>query len=280
MESIIHRSYHGPIQAVILDWAGTAVDYGSMAPTAVFMHLLASQRIQITVEDVRSGMGLMKKDHLKTILARERVAEMWTAIHGHPPTDRDVDQLFRSFVTMQLEVLKEYADPIPGLFKVLDDLRAQGIRIGSTTGYIRSMMDVLAPEAKARGYAPDCIICPDEVPAGRPYPWMCFKNAMDLGIFPMQSMIKVGDTLPDIAEGLNAGMWTVGVSLTGNLLGLSETDVRALAPEELEAARLKVASQLYGAGAHYVIDGIWDLPEALEDIQSRVSHGEHPLISD
>jgi phosphonoacetaldehyde hydrolase len=162
------------------------------------------------------------------------------------------------------------------MLEAVRDLRARGIMIGSTTGYIRSMMDVLAPQASERGYAPDCIVCPDEVPAGRPYPWMCYQNAMALGVFPMQAMVKVGDTLPDIEEGSNAGMWTVGVSLTGNLAGLSESDLRVLSSDEKDATRLRAASQLYQAGAHSVIDGIWDLPIALEDIQARLSRGEHP----
>lgn len=276
MDFVHHRSYRGPIKAVILDWAGTAVDYGSMAPTAVFIRLFDTQGVQITAEDARSGMGLMKKDHLRTILARPHVSDSWRSAHGKPATDEDIDRLFNSFVPMQLEVLKEYAKPIPGLLSVTKDLRRQGIKIGSTTGYIRSMMDVLAPKVGENGYSPDCIVCPDEVPAGRPYPWMCFQNAMKMDVFPMQALIKVGDTLPDIEEGLNAGMWTVGLSLTGNLVGLTEEQVGALTPQARASASQKAANQLYQAGAHYVIDGIWDLPKALNDIQSRLAHGEHP----
>jgi phosphonoacetaldehyde hydrolase len=138
------------------------------------------------------------------------------------------------------------------------------------------MMDILAPKAKENGYEPDCIVCPDEVPAGRPFPWMCYQNAIQLGVFPLAAMVKVGDTLVDIEEGLNAGMWTVGLSQTGNLLGLNEAEVNALSPEEREAANQKIAVKLYQAGAHDVIYGIWDLPAALENIESRLAHGELP----
>jgi phosphonoacetaldehyde hydrolase len=276
MDFLYRRSYRGPVKAVILDWAGTAVDYGSFAPTAVFLHLFESQGVQITAEDARSGMGLMKKDHLRTILSRPSVAEAWEAAHGAPPSKADIDNLFENFIPMQLSVLTEYATPIPGLLDVVKYLRARGIKIGSTTGYIRSMMDVLAPKAKENGYEPDCIVCPDEVPAGRPFPWMCYQNAIQLGVFPLAAMVKVGDTLVDIEEGLNAGMWTVGLSQTGNLLGLNEAEVNALSPEEREAANQKIAVKLYQAGAHDVIDGIWDLPAALENIESRLAHGELP----
>ena len=276
MDFLFRRFYRGSLKAVILDWAGTAVDYGSFAPTAVFLRLFESRGVQITTDDARSGMGLMKKDHLKTILARPPVAEAWKSAHGAPASEADVDDLFNNFVPMQLSVLREYAEPIPGLLDVIKQLRDRGIKIGSTTGYIRSMMDVLAPVAAQKGYAPDCIICPDEVPAGRPYPWMCYQNAIQLEVFPMQAMVKVGDTLPDIEEGLNAGMWTVGLSLTGNLLGLSELEVNALANEVKNNMREKTSSQLYQAGAHYVIDGIWDLPKILEDIEFRLTRGEYP----
>jgi phosphonoacetaldehyde hydrolase len=138
------------------------------------------------------------------------------------------------------------------------------------------MMEVLAPAAAQKGYSPDAIVCPDEVPAGRPYPWMCYENAIRLGVYPMQALVKVGDTLPDIEEGLNAGMWTVGLSLTGNLLGLSESELEALPEAERNQARTRVEAQLYGAGAHYVVDGIWDLMDALDDIEYRLSLGERP----
>jgi len=177
---------------------------------------------------------------------------------------------------MQITVLQEYAKPIPGLLNVIGQLRAQGIKIGSTTGYIRAMMNVLAPEAKKYGYEPDCIVCPNEVPAGRPYPWMCYQNAIQLGVYPMHAIVKVGDTLPDIEEGLNAGMWTVGLSLTGNLLGLKEEEVEALPPNEKENARRRIEASLYEAGAHYVIEGIWDLHGIIEDINSRLAKGERP----
>jgi phosphonoacetaldehyde hydrolase len=270
------RIYRGSVQAVILDWAGTTVDFGSFAPTAVFLRLFENQGVVITAEDARSGMGLMKKDHLRTILSRPSVAESWKAAHGSFASEADIDNLFVSFVPMQIDVLKEYAEPIPGCLDAIRELREYGIKVGSTTGYIRSMMDVLAPVAKEKGYEPDCIVCPDDVPAGRPFPWMVYQNLMQLGVYPMQSVVKVGDTLADIEEGLNAGAWTVGLSLTGNLLGLSEEELAALSDDEQLFAQDKAEEQLYRAGAHYVIDGIWDLPDVVEEINDRLLAGESP----
>jgi len=276
MDFFFQRSYRGPVKAVVLDWAGTAVDFGSFAPTAVFLRLFESQNVAITAKDARSGMGLMKKDHLRTILSQPTVAAAWQVAHGASATEADIDNLFENFVPMQLQVLKEYADPIPGTLDVVGELKKRGIKVGSTTGYIRAMMDILAPVATAKGYSPDCIVCPDDVPAGRPYPWMCYQNAMKLGVYPMEAMVKVGDTLVDVEEGLNAGMWSVGISMTGNLLGMTEAEAKALSDEERLALRSANEAQLYHAGAHYVIDGIEDLPWVLEAIEARLMHGDRP----
>lgn len=276
MEVIIRRAYRGTIKSVVLDWAGTAVDYGSFAPTAVFLRLFERHGLTLRAEDARSGMGLMKRDHLRTILSRPAVASAWEAAHGAPPGEVDVQRLFDDFIPLQLAVLKDYADPIPGLLDVLADLRSRGIKIGSTTGYTRAMMEVLASEAAQRGYVPDAIVCPDEVPGGRPLPWMCYRNAMELGVYPMAAMVKVGDTLVDIEEGLNAGMWSIGISLTGNLVGLSEAEVGALPSQERARLNQDAAEQLARVGAHRVIDGIWDLLPALQEIETHLKNGEHP----
>ena len=165
LHTIARRRYRGAIGAVILDWAGTAVDYGSFAPTAVFLRLFADRGVVITPEDARAGMGLMKKDHLRTILARPTVSSAWQSVHGAPPSEPDIDDLFEQFIPLQTAVLKEHAEPIPGVIEATAELRKRGIKIGSTTGYLRAMMATLAPIAAAHGYHPDCIVCPDDVPA-------------------------------------------------------------------------------------------------------------------
>ena len=278
LHAIARRRYRGAIGAVILDWAGTAVDYGSFAPIAVFLRLFADQGVVITPEDARAGMGLMKKDHLRTILARPTVRSAWQSVHGAPPSEPDIDGLFEQFIPLQTSVLKEYAEPIPGMIEATVELRKRGIKIGSTTGYLRAMMATLAPIAAAHGYHPDCIVCPDDVPAGRPAPWMCFMNAMRLEVYPMAALIKVGDTPVDIEEGLNVGMWTIGVTLTGNLLGKTRSDVEALSPQQRASIHAQIGEQLLAAGAHLVIEGVWDLPCAVQQIEERMLHGETPLM--
>jgi len=155
-------------------------------------------------------------------------------------------------------------------------LRARGIKIGSNTGYNREMMDALMPAAAAAGYEPDCAVCSTDVPVGRPAPWMAFENARRLNVYPMTAVIKVDDTAPGIEEGLNAGMWTVGVTETGNEFGLTVEELNALDPQQREARGQMAQRRLAQAGAHYVINGIGDLLPCLEDIERRLAQGETP----
>lgn len=270
------RSYRGPLKAVILDWAGTTLDYGCCAPAVVFIEVFERQGVEIAIEEAREPMGAQKKMHIRKITQIPAVAERWQTIHGRPPGEQDVDAMFEQFVPLQIACLADYADLIPGCPEAVDAMRRRGMKIGSTTGYNTEMMAVLQEEAKRRGYEPDSTVCSADVPEGRPAPWMCLENARRLGIYPMESIVKVDDTIPGIEEGLNAGMWTIGLAKTGNEIGLSEQEIEAL-PEELYGRRIERAyRRMYSAGAHYVVDGIGDMLACLDDIESRLARGEKP----
>jgi phosphonoacetaldehyde hydrolase len=273
---VYHRAYTGRLQGVILDWSGTTVDYGCFAPTVVFVELFGEQGVPITFDEARGPMGTYKRDHIAQIMRMPAVAARWQAQRGRLPDDGDVQTLYEAFIPRQIKCIADYADLIPGVKETVDAYRTRGLKVGSTTGYTREMMTVLLPEVAKRGYSPDSLVCPDEVPGGRPAPWMSFKNAMNLGVYPMEAFVKIGDTVPDIAEGLNAGMWTIGLAKTGNEIGLSEAEINALDPgtlnEKLKAARQK----LYEAGAHYVVDCLSDTLPILDRIDARLLDGEKP----
>lgn len=276
MDFYFQRSYRGPLKAVLLDWAGTTMDYGCYAPAVVFVEIYKRFGVEISMEEAREPMGAHKRVHILQISQQDGVRRRWTAVHGKPPTEEDVDRMFADFVPAQLKVLAEYADLIPGTLDACKDFRARGLKIGSTTGYTQEMMDLLYKEAADRGYVPDSSVCAAEVPAGRPAPWMCLKNAINLGIYPMEAYVKVGDTIPDIYEGLNAGMWTIGLAVTGNEMGLKEEEIAALEPDVRERKRARAYTRLAQAGAHYVVDGISDVPPLLDAINARLARGEKP----
>ena len=270
------RRYRGPIQAVLLDWAGTTMDYGCMAPAVVFVEVYKRQGVPITMEEARIPMGAHKRVHIQQIGEIERVRRRWEEAHGRPPTDDDVSRMFAAFVPLQLACLSDYSELIPGTLDAVSAMRARGIKIGSTTGYTTEMMKINMDDARRQGYAPDSTVCASDVPAGRPYPYMCLQNVINLGVSPVDACVKVDDTTPGIEEGLNAGMWTVGLAMSGNEIGLPLKDVQALAGADRARRRERAYTRMYQCGAHYVIDSIADLIPCLDDIEARIARGERP----
>jgi phosphonoacetaldehyde hydrolase len=276
MSYVYQRSYRGPVQAVLLDWAGTTMDYGCMAPAVVFMQVFRRKKVNITMEHAREPMGAHKKVHIRAISKIPAVAKMWQEAHGRACNEDDVEAMFQDFVPLQLACLAQYADLIPGTLEAVAEFRGMGLKIGSTTGYTKEMMNILQAEATRRGYTPDSTVCATDVPAARPYPWMCIQNAVNLQIFPMQACVKIGDTLPDIEEGLNAGMWTIGLAKTGNEIGLPEADLNKLSAEDYKTKLERAYKRMHQTGAHYVVDGLADSPKLLAEINARLLRGEHP----
>lgn len=273
---IRNKAYPGPVRAVVLDWAGTTVDYGSIGPVAVFMEVFKSRGVDVSPSEARGPMGMMKRDHIRAMCATESIAERWQEVHGRLPDEEDVESMYQETEPLILYCIAKYSDPIPGVLESVDALRERGIKIGSSTGYTGPIMDTLVPEARKKGYEPDCILCSTDVPRGRPYPFMCYKNAINLQVYPMEAMVKIGDTLTDIHEGLNAGMWTVGLTKTGNELGLSEEEVSRMDPEELSRRLVAIEERFRKAGAHYTAESLEDCVGVIERIEARLAAGERP----
>jgi phosphonoacetaldehyde hydrolase len=240
------------IRAVVFDWAGTTVDYGCRAPVVVLEKIFASRGVSLLPAESRHAMGLLKNDQIREILRLPRVRQAWRSETGSDPDERDVQDLFAAFVPLQLDCIEEYSGVIPGVPELVGKLRGAGIRIGSTTGYTREMINRLLPKAAREGYSPDCVVTPDEVVQGRPYPWMIFENMQRLSVYPPGLCVKIGDTASDVHEGLNAGLITIGVS---------DSSSDAVLGGSGYARRIQVA-----AGAHRVLPGAPDLWDILEDL--------------
>lgn len=142
-----------------------------------------------------------------------------------------------------------------------------GLKIGSTTGYTDSMMHIVAPKAARLGYAPDFWISPDGVGGrGRPDPYMIFENLKALEVPSVKNAVKVGDTVSDIREGVNAGVWSVGVIEGSSVLGLSQTEYEALTPEVRRDVCRRAEETFRTAGAHFVLNDLSQLPELIRMI--------------
>jgi len=270
------RSYRGPIEAVLLDWAGTTMDFGCMAPAVVFVEVFKRKRVPITIEEARAPMGAHKRVHIQRITELDSVRRRWQEAHGRPPNDDDVSAMFAEFVPLQLECLSDYSALIPGTLEAVAELRRRGIKIGSTSGYLSEMMKINLADAKRQGYEPDCTVCAADVPAGRPYPYMCLQNVIKLGVSAVQACVKIDDTVPGVEEGLNAGMWSIGLAVSGNEVGMMLDEWNALAEPEKRVKRERAYKRMRQCGAHYVVDTIADIMPCIDDIQARIGRGEAP----
>lgn len=270
------RTYRGKIQAVLLDWAGTTMDFGCMAPAVVFVEVFKREGVPITMEEARAPMGAHKRVHIQKITQLDSVRKRWTGAHGKAPAEADVDRMFEAFVPLQVQCLSDYSTLIPGTLDAVAAMRKRGIRIGSTTGYTTEMMQVNLKDAERQGYTPDSTVCASDVPAGRPFPYMCLQNVINLGVSPVEACVKIDDTRPGVEEGLNAGMWTIGLAVSGNEIGLPLDEYGRLEESEREMKRQAAYTRMYQSGAHYVVDTIADILPCLDDIEARLARGERP----
>ena len=100
-------------ECVIFDWAGTTVDYGCFAPVQAFVEVFKHYGIEPTMEEVREPMGMLKIDHIRTMLNMPRIKKCWTEKYGKEPTEENVKELFGIFEEKLLSILHMFADPIP-----------------------------------------------------------------------------------------------------------------------------------------------------------------------
>ena len=209
------------LQAVICDWAGTLVDFGSFAPTQIFVEAFAELGVAITLDKARGPMGMGKWDHIRTLCNQPAIAERFVQAVGHALSNADVTALYERFMPLQIAKIADHSAVIPGALDTLATLRDRGLKIGSCSGYPAVVMEKVAALAADNGLQVDHVVATDEVPNGRPHPAQALANVIALGVSDVAACIKVDDTTPGLLEGRSAGMWTVALTCSGNALGLS-----------------------------------------------------------
>ena len=214
-------------------------------------------------------MGLLKIEHIKAILKMPEVSERFRTAHGREWNQNDVAIMYQSFEKHLFASLQDFTTPVPGVIETMEQLRREGIRIGSTTGYTDAMMKIVQPGAAAQGYTVDCLVTPDHLPAGRPAPYMIYRNMTELAIPSVDEVVKVGDTIADIREGLNAKVCSVGVITGSNELGLTEEEYKTMPEPELYTLKQEVRERMMAAGAHYVLDNIRELPDLVHNLMNK-----------
>lgn len=265
------------IEGVIFDWAGTTVDFGCFAPVHVFIDIFKNAGIEVTMEEARAPMGMLKIDHIRAMLSMPRLAALWKEKYERVWNEQDVEYLYAEFEPALMASLSEYTDPIPEVIETVQTLRSRGLKIGSTTGYTQTMMDVVVPNALKKGYFPDFYITPDGTNSfGRPYPYMIYRNMEALKLSASWKVVKVGDTPSDIKEAANAGVWAVGVIIGSSEMGLSLAEFNALSEADQEKAIARTKQSFLQNGANFTIHTMNELPQLIERINDLIAEGKRP----
>ncbi len=264
------------IGGIIFDWAGTMVDFGSRAPATVFQRVFEQEGVPITAAQAREPMGMAKREHIATVASMPDVSERWIEKFGQPVRDEDIDRMYHDFLPMQKSVLSDHSDMIPGAIETYQWCVANEIKVGSSTGYTHELMEVVSPLAAAAGYQPEVVLCAEDAPQGRPAPWLIFECAKRLGIYPTKRIVKVDDTIVGIEAGCNAGTWTVGITRSGNLVGLSEAAFNELSETEQQERLANATQMMLAAGADFVIESVQEIPDLIGKINAKMAAGDLP----
>jgi phosphonoacetaldehyde hydrolase len=221
--------------------------------------------VVIDAATARRDMGKAKIDHVRSLLQEPAVAAAWRARHGRESNAADVDVMVARLGPLMRDYAAGAATLIAGARQTFDRLRSAGLRVASSTGYTREMMQPLLARAAEQGYAPEHLVCSGETPVGRPSPLMIYKACVELGVWPLSRVVKVDDASVGVAEGRAAGAYTVGVA-SGNELGLSLGELQALPADERRDRQEAARHALRAAGADVAIDSVADLIGALERV--------------
>lgn len=258
------------IKLAVFDWAGTVVDYGCMAPYVVFDETFNAKGIKLTKEEILEPMGMEKRDHIRALLSTDKATAQWQENYGRMWNDDDINEMYELFEERLAEIVGDFSAPITGVPETIAQLKAMGIHIGSTTGYTSAMMENVIPKAKELGYEAEYVVTPEIVGGGRPAPFMVLENMRKFGVYPADCVIKVGDTVMDILEGKNAGVWSVGIIDGSSEMALSLEEMQTLSEEEINKHRKAAKESYINAGADFVINNITELPELINKINEML----------
>ena len=279
--NLTKKVYKGPLKGIILDWSGTTCDKYVIAPAIVFYNVFKKHKVPITMREAREPMGLRKDLHIKAITEIPSVKDKWFKQYGRYPDDNDVSNMFKDFVPMQLDCLDKYSDLIPGTEEAVKIFREKfNLKIGGTTGFTREMVNVLLNNTEKQNLMFDSFVAGDDIFEGagaRPKPFMLYENLIKLDLFPIESVVKVDDTVGGVGEGLNSGCWTIGLSRYSNYMNINTLEEEnQLSEQEINIRHNHSKEKLKETGCHYIVDDITNIPDVLTDINNRLANGETP----
>ncbi len=264
------------IHAVVFDWAGTTIDFGSISPILALQEAFRLHGLELDLKMARGPMGVQKIEHVRYLLNQPAIVRIFAEKNGRIPMDSDVQAIYASLDQIMDSIVLNRTELIRGHETLVRWLRERGVGIGSTTGYTRETMEKVLAAMNAQGYSPDVCITPSETGKGRPAPWMMWRNMEILQCEEPWRVIKLGDTEVDMQEGRRAGTWCVGYSCSGNMMGLEESEFNRLSEKEVTEFKRIAEDKLYAAGANLVVEGPWQAIDAVIEINASLVSGKRP----
>jgi len=190
-----------PIRLAVFDMAGTTIQDTGVVPLA-FDAALASQGLSASAEELDGIRGAGKREAIRHLVRMRR---------GDADLDRHAEAVYDAF---RGELDRRFraggARPVAGAIEVFAWLRERGVAIVLNTGFDRDTQSLVLSavgwdKGPGRAGVADALVCGDDVPSGRPAPYMIFRAMERTGIHSVAEVLNVGDTVLDIQSGVNAG---------------------------------------------------------------------------
>lgn len=186
----------------VFDIAGTTVaDPGFVAEA--FVGAMQANGHRMDAEQVRPLMGYPKPQAIARLL-------------GERADPAQVAHIHADFVQRMLDRYRhgDGIEPLPGAEALFGTLRACGVQVGLNTGFSRDIADAILQRLGWTSRI-DALVASDEVPQGRPAPYMIRRLMAACDVTHADQVVKIGDTEVDIAEGRNAEAGLIVAVTTG-----------------------------------------------------------------
>jgi len=200
-----------PIRLVMFDMAGTTVcDRDEVL--LCFAEACAQSGIMADASRLNALMGVSKLEVFQ-LLWREQLGLEADA----SAIESRAGQTFQIFRNILEGYYRTHpVEPTDGALELFGWLRERNILIALNTGFYRAVTDIILNKlgwlvgldrnyVGGVGSVIDYSIASDEVPLGRPEPFMIRKAMATFGIEDAKQVLKIGDTPVDLAEGRRAG---------------------------------------------------------------------------
>ncbi len=274
------RNFYGKLRGCIFDWSGTLVDKYSIAPVKSLMDTFKNYDIDVSYDEIRDSMGIRKDKHIEAILEIPNIRYKWLKKYGSEPNQSMVEEITLQYQMCQLDSISDYTELIPGVKSALLSLRNRHrLKLGGTTGFYNNITSQIQKDILKRdNVSLDSFVSGDDVEYGsRPNPFMLFRCMTKMNIDNVRTIVKVDDTVSGVEEGLNAGVWTVGVYRYSNYMNINTLEeLENLAISDYSERINKSRDILSRSGAHYVIENLSQMETVVNDINMRLSRGECP----